>query len=561
MRLSRPPAWLRQLGIEVRTPDTFVAVVVADLRSKRRGLRVARRLPGDRRHLFVVGAPEPRSRRHGVALRGVRGNTALHRALVGLGPVDLLVDVRPASGEKHYRQWRRVFLHVASGGTYVIPRSAVTSGAELVHERLESLTRAKGPRKAQRRAAREMARAVAEVRSGASAIGVVRRGSHLLKLREKGVARLVNQRHADLRVSVIDRRPGGVLRGERPHTSSPVGGARLLDDLPYPPAVLRRYDGTTDLYGGVVAVHGDLVLPESFKWHLAPQLSNNRLADVAGRWARFRDGLDDPPPLEGSYYYLDYKNIGHYGHLLVEALPKLWGWDAAKEVLPELKLLRRPPSRNLEWDPTDELLAAFGIAEADVVSVAGPVRVQTLVGATPMLHATNPYYAHPDVTQVWSRVRRGLLRGHPASPGSRRIFVTRHRGKRLCRNVEAVDQLFVDHGFEVVFPERLSLAEQAALFDGADVVAGFGGTGLFNLIYASGAPTVIVLNHDAYDVRNEHIIAAALGSDIHYFWSPADVRPASGGSSVEAFKSSWSFDFEANGAALLRLLEDLGRND
>jgi capsular polysaccharide biosynthesis protein len=165
------------------------------------------------------------------------------------------------------------------------------------------------------------------------------------------------------------------------------------------------------------------------------------------------------------------------------------------------------------------------------------------------------------VTQVWSRVRRGLLRGHAASPGPRRIFVTRHTGKRLCRNVEAVDQVFVDHGFEVVFPERLSLADQAALFDGADVVAGFGGTGLFNLIYASGAPTVIVLNHDAYDVRNEHIIASALGSDIHYFWSAADIRPTSGAFSVEAFKSPWSFDFEANGEALLGLLQDLGRDD
>jgi len=561
MRLARPPAWIRQLGIEVRTPATFVAVILADPRSMRRGLRMARRLRGDRRHLVVVGSPELRSSRHGVTLRGVRGNTGLHRTLVGLGPVDLLVDVRPTSGEEQYRQWRRLFLHVGRGGTYVIPRSAIASGADRLMERLESLTGANGSSKPQKRAAKEIAKAVAAVRSGGSAIGVVRRGSHLLKLREKGVARLVNQRHSEGRVSVIDRRPGGVLRSERLHTSSPVGHARLLDDLPYPPAELRKYEGATDLYGGVVAVHGDVVLPESFKWHLAPQLSNNRLADVGGRWARFRDVPDDPTPLDGAYYYLDYKNIGHYGHLLVEALPKLWGWDAAKEALPGLKLLRRKPSRKLVWDPTDELLAAFGIDESDVVTVAGPVRVQTLVGATPMLHATTPYHAHPDVTQVWSRVRRGLLRGHAASPGPRRIFVTRHRGKRLCRNVEAVDQLFVDHGFEVVFPERLSLAGQAALFDGADVVAGFGGTGLFNLIYASGAPTVIVLNHDAYDVRNEHIIAAALGSDIHYFWSPADIRPATGASSVEAFKSSWSFDFESNGDALLRLLKDLGRND
>lgn len=538
----------------------FVTVVVADPRSKRRGLRLAQRLPGDRA-VFVVGGSEPRSSRHGVSVRGVRGKSALHVALVALGPIDLLVDVRSAPGQEHYRWWRNVFLHLAHRGTYVIPRSAITSGADLVVDRFESLTTTKGSRKTERRAVREIMTAVAEVRADASAISVVRRGSHLIKLREKGAVRLLNQRHADRQASVIDRRPGGVLRSNHPHTSSPADSIRLLDDLPYPPAVLRRYDGPTDLYDGVVALRGDVLLPESFKWHLAPRLSNNGLADVAERWARFRDVLEDPRPLDGSYYYFDYKNIGHYGHLLVEALPKLWGWDAAKEVLPDLKLLRRPSPRTRVPDPTDELLTAFGIAEADIVTVAGPVRVETLVGATPMLHAKNPYHAHPEVTKVWSRVRSGLLRGHEADPGPRRIFVTRHTGKRRCRNVEAVDQVFADHGFDVVFPERLSRADQAALFDGANIVAGFGGTGLFNLIYTSNAPTVIVLNHDAYDARNEHIIAAALGSAIHYFWSPADIQPPRGGFSVEAFKSSWSFDFEANGDALLRLLEDLSRSD
>ncbi len=89
------------------------------------------------------------------------------------------------------------------------------------------------------------------------------------------------------------------------------------------------------------------------------------------------------------------------------------------------------------------------------------------------------------------------------------------------------------------------------------MVAGFGGTGMFNLIFATSRPTVIVLNQESYDARNEDLISGLLGCDLHYFWSAADQDHPPGEFSYSAFQSGWEFDFGRNESALRALLAGL----
>lgn len=89
------------------------------------------------------------------------------------------------------------------------------------------------------------------------------------------------------------------------------------------------------------------------------------------------------------------------------------------------------------------------------------------------------------------------------------------------------------------------------------MIAGFGGTGLFNLVFAAQAPPVIVLNHSGYDARNEELITAARGSDVHTFWSDPDRPQPAGGFDYRAFQSSWTFDLDQHGDRLRDLLAEL----
>jgi capsular polysaccharide biosynthesis protein len=120
-----------------------------------------------------------------------------------------------------------------------------------------------------------------------------------------------------------------------------------------------------------------------------------------------------------------------------------------------------------------------------------------------------------------------------------------------------VERFFADRGFVVVAPATLSVPEQVRTFAGARVIAGFGGAGMFNLVYAPSVETIIVLNQSAYQARNEHLIAAVHGAQLHTFWSRPPRGHPPGETSYAAHQSGWSFDFDLNGPELEQLLERL----
>ena len=240
---------------------------------------------------------------------------------------------------------------------------------------------------------------------------------------------------------------------------------------------------------------------------------------------------------------------------------RLWGWDEAKRAEPDLKAVfhLKPQSRR---DPALErtLFTAYGISADDLTWVNEPVWVNSVVSASPMWHNAAPHYVHPGIVETWDRLQHGLTAGLEPGPTPERIFVSRGKDvkHRSCRNAEDVEAFFRARGFAVVYPERLPLAQQAAMFSAARVVAGFGGSAMFNLMFAQRLEGVILLSHEAYTARNEHLFTALKGGQVHYFWSRPDVEHPADGWSDEAFFADWEFDFERNSAELGDVIAQLG---
>jgi capsular polysaccharide biosynthesis protein len=168
-----------------------------------------------------------------------------------------------------------------------------------------------------------------------------------------------------------------------------------------------------------------------------------------------------------------------------------------------------------------------------------------------------PHFVHPGLRDVWARLRAGLPPGN--APKADRLFVSRRPGlgNRQCRNVADVEQVFADQGFTVVYPEELPLADQASLFAHATVVAGFAGSALYNLVFAERVQHLVVLAHEAYTARYEHLFASVLGCAADYFWSTPDIPHPPRRWSADAYYSAWEFDFDRNGADLRAVLERL----
>jgi capsular polysaccharide biosynthesis protein len=379
---------------------------------------------------------------------------------------------------------------------------------------------------------------------------------HYLKVPERR-ADILPTRAPELRISELAVLPPTVFtpRGElHSHvSSSPV--PHLDTSFDVPPLRLRRFDGAIRHLGQMAVASDHTLLPPSFTIN---EISSVRLArNITSDFASLPDALEAPASdLPGVYYDLNPAWYAHFGHFITEIPAKLWGWEQAREQIPGLKAIVgiRP-----DYEPTYErdLLRAYGIADADIHWARHPVTLESYVACTPMWHNTAPHFVHPDIVNVWSRLSENLADARVSSP--ERLFVARKPGMRHrdCRNASEVEALFEAAGFRMVYPENHTLAEQAGLFSGARVVAGFGGSGLFNALFARRLEKLIVLNHEAYTARNEYLFAAALGADTHYFWSRADREQPTDRFSDTAFHSGWDFDFDRNGAELKRLLSSL----
>jgi capsular polysaccharide biosynthesis protein len=304
---------------------------------------------------------------------------------------------------------------------------------------------------------------------------------------------------------------------------------------------------------------GNTILPESFRWPYASNPKHPQMTPVTPLFAR-RDRPDPTDVLRGDFYFLDCVFSGYFGHLTTEVLCRLWGWERAKREVPGLRaFFHTKPARGADGALERRLLTAYGIPESDITWSDRPVRLESVVGASPMWHNHEPYYAHPDIRETWARMTSGLLAG--AEPARHeRIFVSRGatlKERRGCRNQDEVERLFAARGYHVWYPEEVSLAEQVALFAGARVVAGFGGSAMSNLMHCRRLEAVVVISQNAYTARNEHLFASVLGAQLHYFWQRAEVEPPRVGRSKASDRSSFTFDFGRYGEDLGRVLAGL----
>lgn len=383
------------------------------------------------------------------------------------------------------------------------------------------------------------------------------REPHVVLSSEREAEDLLARRNPGLTLTTSTRVPGASydLRARVVQHESTEPPRNFAETFSSPPMTLRRYDGALEWHGGMVLRHRQTLLPSSVRFPYAARPQAPTLQRADDGLYTLRDSAGEPRAVTGPVYDLTAAWPSHFGHFMSQSVAKLWGWDQAKAESPRLRaVVEVAPGVKPGFEL--DILTAYGIAPDDILWVGPRVRAHTVYSASLQFHNSDPQFMHPDLTQTWERLTTALT--DPAVPTIERLFVSRqrHQPLRSCRNLAAVEALFEKHGFTVYFPEEHSVAHQASTFAGARVIAGLGGSAMFNLVHARAAHTLIVLNHESYVARNEHLISSSRDWDVHYFWSQAAIQHPVNGYSDAAFQSPWSFDFERNGAELERLLRD-----
>jgi hypothetical protein len=433
----------------------------------------------------------------------------LHVRLAAWGPVDAVVDLA-AKGADARRE--ALQLHVPPSGVY-LTRTAASDGSETV-----------------------------TYRQPVDAVPIVRDADVPLVLEVDPT-----------RGRPLETRPGATWRSiAEVRTSGPMPLNPLPDAYDAPPLLLREWSDVVALPRQAVLSRG-LLLPESFSTADGHRQVNPTLDKLSPRFAH-RPVLEaEPPPLEGAYFHLENVMPGHFGHALTEQVSRLWGWPAARSAHPGVRALLFAPGGTVPGWQSD-LLAAGGVALEDVHVATGPVRVETLVAATPMF--SRPSYVHPDLRATYDGIGASLEAGASQRAWPDRVFFTRHPVKRSCRNAGEVEARFEAAGYEVVFPEEHPLADQMAMVRSAGAVAGFAGSGMFQIGFTGGPRHVVVVTSENYPCHNEYLMSALLGHRLDVVVCRPDVPRRDGVFDRKAFHSDFVFDPAREGAFLDRALAE-----
>lgn len=502
----------------------------------------------------TVAAPEPSADAEPSADPDPTAAPTLHAQLADAGPFDIIVDLG-GGGADQAALFRSVFFHLVSGGRFAARlnlRADAPQGLWPLIARLVSVRSGGAVTPRPNKDDTSLAKAVGRTEIVGDRLVVTSRGGALPKLhyaeadfvlerRGPKFGTILHQRDAEsylTRATIRDHRAESIVR--EPALIS------------VPPLALREY---ADAYclPRQVAVSNGMLLPDTYRHHLRPRLTNVATIERAPLFADVASDLTEAETLPGTYFALDSEYAGHFGHLMSEQVARLWALPAARSRYPEVRILLSRGRRGIDIYPHElGVLNAAGIDASEVELIYGPVRVERLLAATPMY--SMPEYVSPQIAEVWNALgKSAAAAAGPVEPASRlfcaRRAPTKTRPSRWCTNHDEVEAAFVDHGFRSIYPEDYPFAEQIAMFRNADVVAGFAGSGMFSLMLCDEPKRAMIVNPETYVPHNECLIAGVAGHELDIFWGVPDF-PTN-------VHSPYTFNFDREGKLLLRALSDL----
>jgi hypothetical protein len=528
------------LADELRDVAAPIVVVIGD------------RKRGEIKNQVLSARPQATVHRFSAAL----DDSHLHVAIAAVGPCDLLIDASAA--RSRVRRIRRYIYQLRPGGVVLmlgllhpeVSDQQRKEFAELVADVGREWLRPSDEQPEGDRA--RFGRAVRALSLGDDGVVLVGGCAAQAKIREEQVGDLLEAR-PDL----------GRVVAQRPAAEQPFRGRIRMSEYDHllpittgwmgPTLSLRSYNNVLTSPGQIVTA-GSLILPETYRHWTEPRLRNKYVTDLARdfgdatepAWFAAAPEGGEVRTLPGSYFYLDDEVRGHFGHMLTEVISRLWAWDEAKAADPSLKaIMHFNKHRDLaSWEV--QLLGAAGIAAEDIVFSREPVRVERLVSATPML--SNPEYVHPGIAEVWQRIGDNLAAQSTVTDTPKRIFIGRRIRKRSCRNATDVERFFESLGFTVVFPEDHPLPDQIQMFRRAELIAGFIGSGMFNLMFTPEPAKAILVASESYNGRNEVLIAGVLGHELNFAWCRSEGEWTGERFKTGGYQAGFTFDFEREGA-------------
>lgn len=247
------------------------------------------------------------------------------------------------------------------------------------------------------------------------------------------------------------------------------------------------------------------ILPDSFRRRLSkyPHINLDRVSE---NQFKALVSIDSVEVIEEPCFYFDGEHGSHFGHFLLEVMSRLWCYNII-----DIKNLIFITS--IKPSPYHEvILAPFGVSISQVKYFDKPVLCRKL------LISSQGYVLEHSVSDLAHSVWDKIGAYYDDGATSERVYVSRSiwSKQRNLINEKDVEKLFLDEGFAIVHPEKMSPIEQIQLFRSAVNIAGPSGSGFYNTIYSKKNGKRLILASKDFITRNDALVNSRCNSVVKY---------------------------------------------
>lgn len=206
-------------------------------------------------------------------------------------------------------------------------------------------------------------------------------------------------------------------------------------------------------------------------------------------------------------------NTGSYQHWFMEILPLISYYKGLLENddLDFILINKDTPAYQIE------IYKSLGIFDKIFfVDETNPYLVGEMVVGVPL--SINSMWINPEIINFFEWVKKKLLIDH-AGYSPEKIVIGRAElaKKREIKNFSKVEVDCVKRGYEIVYPEKMSLYEKIKLFSSCKKLVGQAGGGMSHLVFSDALETAIILAPNNFPINTFREICSIKKIECVYF--------------------------------------------
>ena len=225
----------------------------------------------------------------------------------------------------------------------------------------------------------------------------------------------------------------------------------------------------------------------------------------------------------------------HYGHFLVETVPRLWSISREGLLGRRIVMHNLKPGTAFTYPFAAAIFSSLGLTADDFVSIESATQFEHL--AIPAVSYRQQAYAYHVFRDTCLFVGKTLLNNRLLAPCERPTYLSKTRlkgGVGHIVNEPEIESEFARNGVEIIYPEQLTLAEQILLFATRSHIFGTSGSAFHTSIFAPTNGKHIILNPTLSMNSNYALFDMLSGANAHYYWARGTTTLRDGGSFLTA---------------------------